>query len=135
MQNNRGVFDFAEATGDENQQVQNVEKIREHTKQPKREAEKKESGKATKPTAALLKKRFIECDQRCQLSGVKLSHELISLDHEIPLEAGGKHVLENLLIVHPRINTMKGSMSRAEFVNWCKLVSSSHQDDSGEENW
>jgi hypothetical protein len=62
----------------------------------------------------------------CALSGIELTPQTVSLDHIVPLAEGGTDDMGNVQLVHAIINSMKGLMSQADFVKWCKLVSDRH---------
>ena len=81
---------------------------------------------ARKNTVRRLKVRLERNDWRCELSGVKLQPDCFSIDHIVPLVKGGEHVYENMQIVHPIVNTMKGTLGMAEFIEWCRLVADQH---------
>lgn len=67
--------------------------------------------------------RMIELQEfRCALSGVQLTPSDSSLDHKTPLSKGGSHTICNVEFVHPVINRMKGTLTREEFVSWCRKV-------------
>ena len=51
----------------------------------------------------------------CQICGSKFPYEEMTIDHIIPLEAGGKNVLENYQCTCKICNRMKGSMLQDEF--------------------
>ena len=59
---------------------------------------------------------------RCALTGGKLSPETASIDHIKPIAIGGGHVMENLQIVHRKVNHMKGRLTEDEFRLWCGRV-------------
>ena len=59
---------------------------------------------------------------RCALTGLELTPENSSLDHKTPLSSGGKHVMSNVQLIVPDINTMKGTLSNDRFVELCRLV-------------
>jgi hypothetical protein len=62
----------------------------------------------------------------CALSGIELTPQTVSLDHIVPLAEGGADDMGNVQLVHAIINSMKGLMSQADFVKWCRLVSDRH---------
>jgi 5-methylcytosine-specific restriction endonuclease McrA len=59
---------------------------------------------------------------RCALTGRNLTPETASIDHRIPLGAGGRHEIGNLWIVEYVVNLAKGTMSVEEFVAMCRDV-------------
>ncbi len=59
---------------------------------------------------------------KCAITGVTLTTETVALDHVIPLASGGEDDMSNVQLVHATVNTMKGSLSLAEFVQWCKYI-------------
>lgn len=63
-----------------------------------------------------------EQDCKCALTGVPLTPKVAQLDHKIPFSKGGSDTKENLQAVHKVANRMKGNMSNAELVEWCKLI-------------
>lgn len=88
-----------------------------------------------KPTAKALKQKLIKAGYRCELSGVRLSPETLSIDHAIPLSRGGTHSISNCELVHRIVNRMKGSMTNTEFIGWCRLVASNAMVDDHEEHF
>jgi 5-methylcytosine-specific restriction endonuclease McrA len=61
---------------------------------------------------------------RCALTGEPLTPDDATLDHRIPVSAGGQHDLSNVWWVHKDVNTAKGTMGCDEFVAMCKRVAS-----------
>ena len=61
---------------------------------------------------------------RCALSGQQIEPDTAALDHKQPIEAGGKHVMENVWWLHKDVNAAKGTMTVEEFVAMCKRVAS-----------
>lgn len=59
-----------------------------------------------------------------------MSPDCASLDHIKPLSKGGTHTLDNVQIVHPVVNALKGEMLQQEFIGWIKLIASSTQDET-----
>lgn len=78
-------------------------------------------------TVQSLRKLIEDQEYRCALSGVVLSPSNASLDHIQPLVNGGDHVIKNVQILHPTINTMKAQMEQSEFIKWCSLVASNNE--------
>ena len=62
-------------------------------------------------------------EYKCALTGMQLEPDTAEIDHVVPVADGGDHSIGNLQILHKVVNRMKGSMSNAEFISWCKLVS------------
>lgn len=56
----------------------------------------------------------------CALTGELLTPETATLDHIVPLARGGDHALENLWVLHARVNTAKGTMLVEEFLEMCR---------------
>lgn len=73
-------------------------------------------------TAKQLEAMLADQDYKCAATGLPLTPETASLDHKIPLAAGGEHAVENLWIVHERVNAMKGTATFEEFVEMCHAV-------------
>ena len=73
-------------------------------------------------TTARLRQLIEQSGYRCMLSGVKLDPDEASLDHSIPLSKGGEHNMSNVQIVHSAVNRMKGTMDKAEFIEWCRKI-------------
>ncbi len=72
--------------------------------------------------------QFLVQDRKCALSGVELSfapcqsaarQQTASLDR---IDSTKGYELGNVQWVHKDINWMKGSLSDADFINWCRLV-------------
>lgn len=80
-------------------------------------------------------KQLLEDQQyKCALTGMELTPRLSSLDHKMPIEAGGANDISNLQIVHPLANFAKARMTQAQFVNMCHLVAQNHPN-TGDESW
>jgi len=133
MQMERSLFNSIEENGIANESRTVAEEARRHAQQPVHQ--NAQEGLCKKPKASDLRKRLTEIDYRCQLSGVKLSPDVLSVDHEVPIEAGGRHTLDNVLLVHAVVNIMKGTQSKREFIGWCRLVASHNFDDDTEEHF
>jgi len=82
------------------------------------------ANKNTKVTFEGLRAILEQQQYRCALSGVVLSPDCASLDHIHPLSKGGRHVINNVQIVHPVVNSLKGEMTQVEFLNWINLIAS-----------
>lgn len=86
-------------------------------------------GVSAKRILAILKDQ----NYRCAISGRPLTPETASLDHRIPLAAGGLHNIDNVWVVHHQINTAKGTLTIEEFVTMCRDVVT-HQENSAPAN-
>lgn len=51
---------------------------------------------------------------RCHLCGGKVSRDTWSMDHLIPLSAGGDHTYANVALAHHRCNTLRGARGLAQ---------------------
>lgn len=60
--------------------------------------------------------------RRCALSGWDLTPDTTSLDHCKPLTRNGLHCIENVQLVHEKIQRAKGNMTDEEFVDLCRAV-------------
>ena len=65
---------------------------------------------------------------RCALSGVRLTPEMSSLDHKVPVSRGGSNDAENLQIIHPVVNYAKARMHNDEFIAMCHAIARAHPD-------
>ena len=59
-----------------------------------------------------------------------MSPDCASLDHITPLSKGGTHTLDNVQIVHPVVNALKGEMASIELIRWARLIASQVNDDT-----
>lgn len=59
---------------------------------------------------------------RCALTGWELTPETATADHIVPLDKGGKHSLENIQIIHQRVNQAKGTLLQPEFIELCVAI-------------
>jgi 5-methylcytosine-specific restriction endonuclease McrA len=76
---------------------------------------------------------LIQQGYRCALSGVVISPDNAELDHMTPLSKGGLHTIDNVQIVHPVVNALKGQMTDEEFTGWARLIASnSNEETDGE---
>ena len=73
-------------------------------------------------TAAAVEQRWIELDYRCELTGVKMTPQTVSMDHLQPLCNGGDHIMSNLQFVTKEANRMKGTLSQHDFIAICRQV-------------
>lgn len=73
-------------------------------------------------TAGQLKHMLEQQEQRCLLTSVKLTPATASLDHIRPVSKGGKHTIENLMIVHKEVNRAKSTMHIQDFVGMCAAI-------------
>lgn len=60
--------------------------------------------------------------KRCALTGIELTPETASLDHNVPISKGGRHELSNVQITTKVVNQAKGSQTGDEFVAMCRAV-------------
>lgn len=75
------------------------------------------------PVTAANVLRLLECQNyRCALTGRRLTPDVASLDHIIPVRHGGKHAIENTQVLHKDVNRAKSTMSIEEFVQLCREV-------------
>jgi 5-methylcytosine-specific restriction endonuclease McrA len=61
-------------------------------------------------------------DERCALTGRRLTPQTASMDHVVPLSRGGKNVVENVQIVHEAVNRAKGGLNNRDFIALCREV-------------
>ena len=59
---------------------------------------------------------------RCALTGRELTPKTAALDHIMPVNRGGEHVVENTQVLHKEVNRAKGSLSNREFIKLCREV-------------
>ena len=69
-----------------------------------------------------LERMFFNQLGKCNLTGVELGPDTLTADHIQPMEDGGSNTADNVQIVHDIINTMKGSLSNDQFIEWCCRV-------------
>ena len=67
-------------------------------------------------------------DYKCNGTGVPLEPWMASLDHKQPRSLGGSNELDNLHVVHFKVNKAKGEMGWDEFVSMCHAVAAMHED-------
>jgi 5-methylcytosine-specific restriction endonuclease McrA len=60
----------------------------------------------------------------CYLSGEKINlyEDNYNFDHIIPVSKNGSNSLENLGILHEKVNRMKSDLSPEELIEWCKKI-------------
>lgn len=60
----------------------------------------------------------------CYLSGreINLYEDNYNFDHIIPVSKNGSNDLENLGILHEKVNRMKSDLSPEELIEWCKEI-------------
>ncbi len=73
-------------------------------------------------TSAKLLELLERQERRCALTGRALAPETASLDHIIPVSAGGAHDMSNVQILHRDVNTAKHTLSQDDFVMICREV-------------
>ena len=59
---------------------------------------------------------------RCALTDRRLTPEVASLDHIVPVRNGGEHRIENSQVLHKEVNRAKSTMSNEEFIRMCREV-------------
>ena len=59
---------------------------------------------------------------RCALTGRELTPKTAALDHIMPVNRDGEHVVENTQVLHKEVNRAKGSLSNREFIKLCREV-------------
>lgn len=68
-------------------------------------------------------RQLLEAQQyRCSLTGRKLTPDVASVDHVVPLKRGGQNTLDNVQVVHTAVNQAKGTMTLDEFIAMCREV-------------
>ncbi len=70
-------------------------------------------------TKKLLLSIIEQQDFRCALTGRDLTPDTASIDHRQPLSRGGEHCVTNVQVVHSEVNSAKGGMTNAEFIQMC----------------
>jgi len=58
----------------------------------------------------------------CALTGVQLTPETATVDHIIPIKLGGKNCVDNIQIVTPEANRIKGTLTMDELLAMCKMI-------------
>ena len=67
--------------------------------------------------------RLLECQNyRCALTGRRLTPEVASLDHVVPVRDGGEHRIENSQVLHKDVNRAKSTMTSEQFIQLCREV-------------
>ena len=107
--------------------------VDKHALQLDDKSRKKNANKRTSVTIEGLRQRLKQQQYRCALSGVVISPDCASLDHIIPLSKGGTHTIDNVQIVHPVVNALKGTMSQLEFMTWVQLIASNEKPEIDQE--
>jgi hypothetical protein len=59
---------------------------------------------------------------KCAMTGWDLTPANAHGDHIIPLSQEGSHMMDNMQIVHAKVNRAKGILSREEFIELCVAV-------------
>lgn len=126
----RGLFQDDSAIHTETESKQEQRPLDEHALQLADEPKKKNANKGTSITIEGMRAILIRQQYRCALSGVVLSPDCASLDHITPLSKGGTHTLDNVQIVHPVVNALKGEMASIELIRWARLIASQVNDDT-----
>ncbi|MBW7934511.1 MAG: HNH endonuclease [Gemmatimonadaceae bacterium] len=68
------------------------------------------------PTKRAVKRAaYRDCGRRCVACGVRLSLDVVTLDHVIPLSRGGNHASGNVVAACRDCNQLKSSMLPVEF--------------------
>lgn len=65
---------------------------------------------------------------RCVFTGQELTPETASLDHIVPVSEGGSHTIDNLCVVHFRVNAAKSTLNADEFIDLCRMVTEHNRD-------
>jgi CRISPR/Cas system Type II protein with McrA/HNH and RuvC-like nuclease domain len=78
--------------------------------------------KAATVKASEIHEKLRQQNFRCAYSGTELTPETASLDHILPVSKGGDHNINNISIVHAKVNIAKGSMTLEEFIQLCREV-------------
>lgn len=60
----------------------------------------------------------------CYLSGEKINlyENIYNFDHIVPVSRGGNNSINNLGILHEKVNRMKSDMTPDELIEWCKKI-------------
>tara|TARA_B110000438_G_C15460921_1_gene498847 strand:+ start:287 stop:664 length:378 start_codon:yes stop_codon:yes gene_type:complete len=66
---------------------------------------------------------------RCAISNQKMSPEMVTADHIIPVSRNPKtlHNQQNVWLVHKDVNTMKGALDYEELIKICKMILSNEK--------
>lgn len=78
--------------------------------------------KSIYPTVANLEDLRVKQNNLCALTGRHLTPENVSLDHCIPVQKGGSHLIENCQLVCEEINRSKNALTNEEFIALCREV-------------
>ena len=66
--------------------------------------------------------RLLDDSDLVLLTGRDLTPQTAALDNIVPIRCGGKHVIENVQVLHKNVNRAKGSLTNEEFVALCREV-------------
>ena len=73
----------------------------------------------------LLQEKFNKQNRCCIYTGIKLiPGKNTSMDHIVPLSAGGLDLISNIQFVYLPVNYMKHKLIESEFIKLCKLIAS-----------
>jgi 5-methylcytosine-specific restriction endonuclease McrA len=82
--------------------------------------------KGAREVSKITRKSLLELIQgqgfKCALTGRELEPDFASVDHKIPISAGGQHSMENLWVLHADVNRAKNTMDVDQFVSMCREV-------------
>lgn len=75
-------------------------------------------------------KQFLKQNKKCALSGIELKFPSSTKEYSKyewtasvdRIDSKGGYTIDNIQIVHKKINTIKFDLSNEEFIEWCKLV-------------
>lgn len=73
-------------------------------------------------TSKRLRRVLEQQDYRCFFTGRKLSPDVASVDHMLPISRGGTNTIDNVCVVHADVNRAKGTLTVSEFVELCREV-------------
>ena len=69
-----------------------------------------------------LEEMWVKRGGLCALTGIELTQGTASLDHVVHRGNGGKGTISNLRWTHLIANKMRGDMTDAELVSWCRRI-------------
>lgn len=75
-----------------------------------------------KVTAKSLLQLLARQEERCAISGRRLTPDCAAIDHIVPISKGGTHTMSNVHIVHESVNRAKHTLTMEEFVALCMDV-------------